>query len=112
MATVLPNFVNQQEIEDVVNEVPKLLAPDVLYMRYSVHNDSDGDPAIYFRVVLSDEACQPGVLLKTTDKVRAAVLDRLQPYQRWGLYPYFSVRSLSEQVGDEDPAWQPHAITQ
>ena len=110
MATVLTNFVNQQEIEDVVKEIPRLLAPDVIYMRYSLRNDSSGDPAIFFRVVLSDDACRPGMLLTSTRKVKAAVLDRLEPYRRWGRYPYFNFRSASEQAEDEDPAWRPTQV--
>jgi hypothetical protein len=108
---MMAGYANLQEIDDVVDEVPALLAPDVIFVGYSVANDWTGRPSLFFRVVLSDEASQPDRLLESGDRVESLLEARLQPYQRWGLYPYFDYRSQSEQIALRDPAWEYHGVS-
>ena len=110
MAIPLAGYINLQEIDDVVDEVERTM-PDVAWVRYKIGNDFYGDPAIFFRIVLTDEACKADALSPSSHRVEEAIEGSLQPYQRWGLYPFFNFRSRSEQTGDEDPAWQPHAVS-
>ena len=109
MAIPVAGYINLQEIDDVVDEVERTM-PDVAWVRYKIGNDFYGDPAIFFRIVLTDEACKADVLYPSSQRVSEAIESRILPYQRWGLYPFFNFRSLSEQQVDEDPAWQPHAV--
>ena len=100
------SYLDEWEIASVADEVTSQLAPDVIFVGYRIGQDSVGDPAIFFRVVMSDEACLPNRILDAAKRLEEALEGRLQPYQRWGLYPYFRYRSASEQAEDGDPAWQ------
>jgi hypothetical protein len=46
----------QPQINAAVSEVVRLLTPDVVHIRYDIGQDWSGDWAIFFRVLLSDEA--------------------------------------------------------
>jgi hypothetical protein len=48
--------VKQAEIASAVAEVERLLAPDVEHIQYEIGQDWSGDWAVFFRVLLSDEA--------------------------------------------------------
>jgi hypothetical protein len=45
--------IKQSEINAAVSEVLRLLAPDVVHIRYDIGEDWSGDWAIFFRVVLA-----------------------------------------------------------
>ena len=103
-------FVNRQEIADAVEEVTRQLSPDVQFIGFSIANDSDGKPALYFRIVLSDDASERSRSRQVGFRVEKLLDGKLQPYQRWDLYPFFDYRSASEQAELRDPAWERHAV--
>jgi hypothetical protein len=90
----------QEQIDEFVRE----LAPDVVRIRLNVTRDWSDDPAIYFRVILSDEASQSDRLADVTGRVRAAIFDRLG-LANLDHIPYFRFRSQSEQVKLQEKAW-------
>lgn len=81
--------------------------PDVVRIRYSLKEDWTGDPSIFFRVVLSDEASHPDRLSESTGRVQTEVLRQVNPLDI-GLLYYFNYRSLSEtrQRQFQDPDWE------
>jgi hypothetical protein len=53
----LPSAVTRPpEIDAAVSEVVSFFAPDVVHIRYDIARDWSGDWAIFFRVLLSDDA--------------------------------------------------------
>jgi hypothetical protein len=40
-----------------------------------------------------------------TDRIGTIVFDEVRPLENWGLLPYFSFRSKSEQEKRNDPEW-------
>jgi hypothetical protein len=72
--------------------------PGAVNLRYTVDNDWSGDPAIFFRITLSDEAARREVLGRTSRTIRDLIEQRLDPMRQWGLIPYFNFRSQSEQA--------------
>jgi hypothetical protein len=70
----------------------------VVNLRYSVDSDWSGDPAIFFWITLSDEAARREVLSQTSRRIMDSITQRLDPIGQWGLIPYFSFRSQSEQA--------------
>jgi hypothetical protein len=74
------------------------LPPEVVNWRYTFEDDWSGDPAIFFWITLSDEAAQPDRLPEVTQRVNAAIYERLNPLGEWGLIPYVNFRSQSEQA--------------
>ena len=98
MIATLPT---QEQVDRIVQD----LAPDVVHIRMRVGHDWSEDPAIYFRVILSDEASRRDRLLEIIQRVRGKVrnelgLDALEHF------PYFRFRSQSEQAKLRDPAWE------
>ena len=74
-------------------------------LRYSLSEDWTGEPAIYFNVVLSEEASKPENLLKSYNRVAAVIQQRVEPLEQWGVLPYFNVRSQAEQSALQEEAW-------
>jgi hypothetical protein len=62
-----------------------------------------GAPAIFFRIVLSDNACR-NHLRQTSQRVAATVFQKVKPVEL-GLQPYFNFRSVSEQADLQEEAW-------
>jgi len=79
--------------------------PGVIKVRYAVEDDWSGDPAIYFRITLSDEAARREVRRQHTRRITDYIEERLDPIRRWDLFPYFNFRSESEQAELQDKLW-------
>ena len=79
------------------------VAPDVVHIRYDIARDWSGDWAIFFRVLLSDEASKTRLR-----EVAAQVAWRLEErfdLPSMGLFPYYNFRSVSEQEALREEAW-------
>ncbi len=104
-APYLPTEVRKQpQINAVVSEVVKLLAPNVVRIRYDIDQDWSGDWAVFFRVLLSDEAADE----RNIGAVVRQVIDRMEErldLPELGMFPHFNFRSESEQAKRRDPAW-------
>jgi hypothetical protein len=106
MPFVPAHFVPQAEIDAEVANVVSQLGPEVIRVRHQVREDTTGDPAIYFRIVLADSALWPREpLRRSTRQVEDFLTGKLQPLSNWGLIPYFSFRSESEQATRHEPEW-------
>ncbi len=91
------------EIDEAVAEVARLLAPDVVYIRYHIGEDWNDEWAVYFRALLSDEAAEHR-LHEVAKKVRAELAERLD-FRALGLRHYTHVRSVSEQAALRNKEW-------
>lgn len=93
-----------EEIAGDVERAKQKLGPEVVRLRYDIGEDTSGEPAIHFRIVLADYAICEDTLAKVTNQITTTLLDELEPYDR-GLRLYTSFRGQSEQAGLNDPAW-------
>jgi hypothetical protein len=93
----------QSEIQAAIDEVERNLAPDVVRIRYDVGEDWSGQWAIFFRVVLTDEAAR-GRLRDVATKVVWGLARQLD-FPAMGVFPYHNFRSISEQEALQEPAW-------
>ena len=87
-----------------VDEIARDLAPDVVRIRVMVGQDWSEHPAIYFRVVLSDEASRRDRLFSVTEAIKSRLIEKLALYESNHI-PYFKFRSEGEQSKLQDPAW-------
>ena len=90
--------------QEQVDRIAQDLAPDVVSIGFRIGRDWSDDPAIYFRVILSDEASQPDRLFQTTKKVSNKLHEELG-LDNLDHFPYIRFRSRSEQAKLQDPAW-------
>ncbi len=93
----------KQRVSAAVSEVVRLLAPDVVHIRYDIAEDWSGDWAIFFRVLLSDDAASRRVHA-VARQVRSALAQRLD-YDSMGVRAYHNFRSVSEQDALREEAW-------
>jgi len=91
----------QQRLDELATE----LAPDVIRIRVNEAPDWSEHPAIYFRVVLADNASRRDRLFDVTGRVREKLFDKLG-LESLDRIPYFRFRSQSEQLQLQDPAWE------
>lgn len=88
-----------------VDAMAKYLRPDVVRIRYTVGEDWHGDPAIHFRVLLSDAAAQRPCLLATTTVVETELREALD-FTAMKLLDYYSYRSVAEQAALKCEEWE------
>jgi hypothetical protein len=99
-------FVNQAQLAQSVKVAIQSLNPqEVVHVAYSIGHDSTDDPAIFFRIVLTDAFSREDRLADVTGRVASALFDSIRPVENWGLTPYFTFRSFSEQRTRNDPEW-------
>jgi hypothetical protein len=100
----LPSAVTKQsEIQAAINTVERSLVPDVAHIRYEIGEDWSGQWAIFFRVVLSDDAAKRRLRDVATKVVWG--LARQLDFPSMGVFPYHNFRSVSEQEALQEPAW-------
>ena len=69
-------FITPTQIDNEVSRAVLKLGPKVVRVRHSVGEDWDGDPAIYFRIVLTDEASREENLAKVAGHVTRVLFER------------------------------------
>jgi hypothetical protein len=97
--------VEQQQIAKAIARVEQMLKPDVVRIKHSIGNDSSGEPAVYFRILLADAASRPDRLREVSNRVRSLISQKVDPLNSWGLIPYLRFRSQSEQAEMQEAAW-------
>ena len=97
---MIATFPTQEQVDRIARD----LAPDVVHIRCNVAQDWSEHPAIYFRVILSDEASRRDRLADVTGVVRGKLIDELRLAELDHI-PYFRFRSQSEQAKMRDTAW-------
>ena len=100
----MPAAVSQQgKIRKEVRAVEAALRPDVVRIRYSMSEDWSGQWAIFFRIVLSDDAAK-NRLREAADNVVWRLAEHLD-FTALGVFPYHNFRSESEQAAMQEEAW-------
>jgi hypothetical protein len=101
---VSTGFVNQAELRDAVTQAAKALdSREVRDVRFTLGSDSSGEPSIFFGILLTSYASHYSRLPDVTARVAAVLFDQLQPYNHWGLQPYFNF--TSDQAHFRNPGW-------
>ena len=93
----------QKEIDSAVQRVQQTVGSEVARIRYEIGEDWSGQWAIFFRVVLTDDAAKH----RLRDVAAKVVweLARQLDFSEMGVIPYHNFRSESEQAALQEPAW-------
>jgi hypothetical protein len=94
------------DLVKALSRVQPFLPPGVVQWRYTVGNDWSGDAAIFFSIVLTDDASKPKNLRQITTAISAVIAQKVDPLNQFGLIPYFTFRSQSEQAKIKDEVFQ------
>lgn len=87
------------------NSLQHISLPGIVKWRHTIDNDWSGDPAIFFWVLLTDNASKPENLRKTTAAFMNLINSKVDLRGDWGLIPYFNFRSVSEQAELKDEVY-------
>lgn len=98
-------YTHEDEFAAAVKNWAEKLAPDVVRIRYSLEEDWTGAPAVFFNVLMTDDAVTDKRIREATKKVKWAIRDGMEPLEEWGVHPYFHYRSVSEQEQAKEPSW-------
>jgi hypothetical protein len=101
--TVPRGFTGYPQINAARAAVMQELSPLVRHINYDIAMDWSGQWAIFFRVLLSDEASTHH-LRDITTRVVWRMSEKLD-LPTLGLFPYFDFRSESEQASLNQPEW-------
>ena len=91
--------------QEDVDRIARELAPDVVRIRFRTGYDWIDGPAIYFRVILSDDASRRERLGKVGRMVRDRLSDSFRLWESERI-PYFRFRSQSEQASIREASWE------
>jgi hypothetical protein len=104
-------YLSPQKLKDFaqkVDEVAKKFPGEVVRIRHSFGHDWTGEPAINFRIVLTDEAVRLYPLSELTGRIKDALINDLalydSEYSAYFPYPYFRTKSEEDKL--KDPEWE------
>ena len=95
-------LVHQGQLDAEIESAVHKLGPEAVHVTHNVGTNSNGEPSIFFRIVLADSASREDTLTETTGRIATILFDELRPIENWGLHPYFNFRSQSEQQKRKD----------
>ncbi len=81
------------------------LPPQVLSMTPTLGTDWDGEPAVFFQIMLADNSIPRPELLSFTKRISQAIIQQIRPLEDWGVLPYFNFLTQSEQARMKEPTW-------
>ena len=97
-------LVHQSQLNKAVTQAKRRLdRKEVRDVRFILGRDVGGEPAIFFGILLTLPASHPSRIGDVTSRITTTLVDRLQPYNNWGLQPYFNF--TSDQAHYENPDW-------
>ena len=94
----------QEAVKAAIDEVVEALAPKIVHIRSNFGEDWMGNPALFFRVLLSDEASKDENLHPTARRVYQLMDERMDALDL-NVHSHFNFRSLSEQRNLKDTDW-------
>jgi hypothetical protein len=97
-------LIHDSQISAAITDVCRQLAPDVKRIRYDRRPDWSGDDAVYFRILISDDAAE--TRLHETYKKTVSMLESCLDLEALGFFVYYNVRSESEQATLREKSWE------
>lgn len=95
----------QSQLAEAIAEVQQMLGQDVVRLRYDIRDNWSGEPALFFKIILTDAASRRDRLHEVTSRIKALLEERLDPRNKWDLIPYYNFRTEAEQDMLKEPAW-------
>jgi hypothetical protein len=93
-----------QFFDAVAQSASALLGPNLVSITPTLGTDYNGEPAVFFQVVLAD-GIPRSRLLNITKEISWTIVQQVQPLEEWGVLPYFDFRTQAEQSRIKEPTW-------
>jgi hypothetical protein len=96
--------IHQAQFSEAVLEAAKALdAKEVRHVKFTIGSNANGELSIFFGILLTAYAVHESRFADVTGRVASTLFDQLQPYNRWGLQPYFNF--TSDYSHFRNPGW-------
>src|SRR5580658_2376557 len=79
-------FAQQGQFLSAIAKVP--LPNQVVSVTPTLGNDWNGEPAVYFQIIISDNAVPRSRLLAFTKEISHTIVQHVRPLEEWGVLPY------------------------
>jgi hypothetical protein len=96
-------FAHQAQFFATIAQV--VLPSQVLSVTPNLGTDWNGESAVFFQVILADNAVPRRQLLAFTRQISQTIIQQIRPLEEWGVIPYFNFLTASEQARMKEPAW-------
>lgn len=96
-------FAHQAEFFGAIGQVA--LPAQVVSVTPTLGTDWNGESAVFFQVILGDNAVPRPQLLNFTKQISQAIVQQVRPLEEWGVLPYFNFLTQTEQSRIKQPAW-------
>jgi hypothetical protein len=98
---------HQDEFFAAIDAATNNLPPEVVDVRYALGTDWNGEPAVFFKVILKDDEIPRADLLAVTWKFSRDIVQQLSPLEEWGVLPHFRFLTQTEyeRVKAVEPTW-------
>jgi hypothetical protein len=106
MAYLAKGVAQASDLVKRFNRLSHVVIPGVEKWNYTFEDDWSGDPAIFFWVIVNDEASKPQNLRQVRAAFMAQINKDVDLPGEWGLIPYFNFRSRSEQAKLKDEVYE------
>ena len=90
-------FAQQPRFFAAVARAAASLQPNVLSVTPKLGDDWNGESAVFFEIVLTD-GIPRAQLVPITKQISRAIVQQVQPLEKWGVLPYFDYLTKSEQA--------------
>ena len=98
-------FAQQQPFLAAIARVANGLPQPVLSVTPTLGTDWNGEPAVYFQIIIADNAVPRPELLEFTKKISQAIVQHVRPVEEWGVLPYFNFLTQSDAARMPQPTW-------
>lgn len=96
-------FAQQAQFFGVISRIS--LPTQVVSLTPTLGTDWNGNDAVFFQVVLADNAIPRNDLLAFTKRISRSIITELNPNEEWGVWPYFDFITQSELARMKQPTW-------
>ena len=98
-------FAHQAQFFAAIAEAASTLPAGVITVTPTLGTDWDGEPAVFFQVILADDAVPRDQLLAFTKEISWAIVMQVRPLEEWGVLYYFDFLTQSEHSRIKEPSW-------
>jgi hypothetical protein len=100
-------FAHRDQFLAAVDRVASSLPPEVVQVFATLGTDWNGESAVFFKVILKDNAIPQSELIDFTQQITWTLIQELSPLEDWGVPPYFRFLTETEYawVKQVEPAW-------
>jgi hypothetical protein len=96
-------IVPESKVNAAISDVYRQMR-DVRRIRFDIGTDWSGDDAVFFRILISDDAAR--TRLRETMALVVGMLESILNLEAIGLHVYHNVRSESEQAVLREKSWE------